>query len=559
MKHLPLIVAMMLLMAACAKQGYPTGGPKDTQPPQALGAKPANESRNFDARQFYIEFDEYVVLKNADANVLVSPPMAQKPEYSTKGKGVQVKIKDTLRANTTYLFQFKEAIADFTEGNPLPSYEYVFCTGDQMDTQMLAGTVLRARDGKPWGEPLAVSAFRDGDTIPAFVTRTDKQGNFAFHYIPAGSYRLVSMDDKNKNWMPDSIEASAWDTSLYTSLDSVDSLKMPVLYISVPDRQRQRVLKAEFTSRGRIVINTLLPMKKPMLSGEPLRQSLNAKGDTLNVWLLREQADSTMLVLHDAGLNDTLKLRYRPPSKKSRLNTSQQTKMPLMKALCDGKNAFYDSLMLAFTNPITSMRSGACAEVMHIKDSSTAMLPLEIDSTGLKARIVGKLQSGEEYRIRLRDSIFTDIYGHTSDSLIFRLTPKDYGTLTMIVDNKTESPLLIEVLDAKDTILMCQTLKGSGKVQFTHLPAGEYQLRAVIDSDSNGRWTTGDYLTGRQPEKHLMYEKKLQLREKWEMEEKWTVVPHPITVDRKEARRLPHPISGTLNGGSFIPINQTSE
>ena len=89
----------------------PNGGPKDETPPQLRSAQPANQSCNYTGRDFYIEFDEYVVLKDADNNVLVSPPLKNKPTYRTKGRGVQVRIADTLQPNTTYLFQFKNAIA----------------------------------------------------------------------------------------------------------------------------------------------------------------------------------------------------------------------------------------------------------------------------------------------------------------------------------------------------------------------------------------------------------------------------------------------------------------
>lgn len=519
-----LLLSTLLLIVACAKQGYPTGGPKDVAPPTAVGAKPANETRDFAAHQFFIEFDEYVVLKNPDDNVLVSPPLSQKPEYTTKGHGVLVRLKDTLRANTTYLFQFKEAIADFTEGNVLPSYEYVFSTGDRMDTMMLAGSVANARNGKPWKETLSVLAFRPGDTVPALVTRTDKEGRFAFHYIPEGRYRLVAVEDKNKNLVADSTEAVAWDTTFHAALDSVDSSRMAKLHISAPDRRAQRVLKADFTARGHIVVSTLLPMRQPSVTGEPLQWRLNERRDTLTLWCLNEQCDSTVLVLADEGLQDTLKLRYRPPSGKGRRSSAQQPKEPLMRSLCDGSRAFYDSLMLAFAAPVTPARDILQAEVMSLKDSTVAYYPILLDSSGMRARIMASLRSGEEYRLRVDDSLFTDLYGHPSDSLNFRLTPKDYATLTLHISNRTGHPLLIEVLDSKDTVVQHSTLQSlRSTLKFIHLPAGEYRLRAVVDRNGDGRWTTGDYFLGRQPEDYRLFDKTLQLREKWEMEERWIV------------------------------------
>lgn len=539
------LLSSSALFTGCAKQGFPTGGPKDTTPPKSVGTKPQNESRHFHANEFYIQFDEYVVLKDADDNVLVSPPMAQKPEYTTKGKGVLVKLNDTLRPNTTYLFQFKEAIADFTEGNVLPSYEYVFSTGEGMDTLMLAGRVERSRDGKPWSEILQVLAYRPGDTVPALVTRTDKGGNYAFHYIPAGCYRLVAVEDKNKNLVVDSTEAVAWDTTYHSASDSIDSTRIAILKISAPDRRVQRVLKAEFSTKGHIVVNTLLPMRHPELEGEPHQWRLNTAGDTLHVWCLNEQCDSTVLILHDEGIDDTLKLRYRAPSRRVR-GATQALKAPIVKPLCDGSKAFYDSLMLAFSAPVTATGASLLAEIMSLKDSSETLSPIVLDSSGMTARIDASLHSGEEYRIRIADSLFTDLYGHPSDSLNFKLTPKDYGILTLHIENRSGNPLVVEVLDKRDTVvrhailalkvpslpkedsLAPRTVLESSHfevstVKFTHLPEGEYRLRAVIDTNGDGQWTTGDYRTGRQPEQSVLFGKTLSLREKWEMEEEWTI------------------------------------
>ena len=526
-QKLVLLVELVLLvvLGACAKQGYPSGGPRDTKPPKSIASKPGNESRNFKGSQFFVEFDEYVVLRNATENVLISPPMAVKPDFSTRGKGVLVHINDTLKPNTTYLFQFKEAIADFTEGNVLPSFEYVFSTGDAMDTMQLAGRVENARDGKPWSEVLTVTAYRHGDTVPAFITRTDKEGHFAFHYIPQGEYRLLAVDDKNRNLLADSTEAVAWDTLYHAALDSIDSAAAPLLRISTPDRRKQRVLKAEFTEAGRVTISTLMPMVDPVLTGEPLEWRFNSRRDTIFVWTLNEKCDSTQLILTDEGLNDTLRLKHRVKPQRGRQQSSQaKTKTPIVKTLCSGSNAYYDDLRLAFTSPST-LRPDATVEIMNMADSSVSSAPLVADSNALGARIMASLQSGKQYRIRLADSVVTDLYGRPSDSLSFTLTPKDYGILIMHIDNHTGSPLVIEVLDSKDTVVQKMSTDNSqaATIRFTHLPAGDYRVRAVVDSDGNGQWTTGDYLAGRQPEAFFLYNKTLQLREKWEMEERWTV------------------------------------
>ena len=529
-----LSLLLILLLAGCARQGYPTGGPKDTDPPKSLASSPENGSRHFNGDEFYIKFDEYIVLKNASDNVLVSPPMKEKPEYTTKGKGVLVRIKDTLQPNTTYLFQFKEAIADFNEGNLLPSFEYVFSTGEDMDTMMLGGRVLDPLGGKAWKETVTVAAYLlktpdPGDTLaateqPNFVTRCDKQGFFAFHYIPEGQYRLVAFEDKNRNMRLDVDEAAAWDTMAFQTTTAVDSNRAHTFYISQPEKRQQRITHSAFTEKGRICIVTQLPMQDPDVSGEEVVWRLNARRDTLNLWCRNAKCDSAVLVVSDTGLQDTLRLRLT--TKKQGRQQKQGVnaeKAPLMKSLCSGNAAFFDNLRLAFTNPVTEGYRGPQAEIMGLKDSVTGFCRIVLDSNGLTARLDTVLKSGEEYRVRLSDSLFIDLYGTPTDSLVFTLTPKDFGTLTLNIDNRSGSPLVVEVLDKRDTVVQRQTLATSGKLRFSHLSAGDYRLRAVIDVNGDGRWTPGDYRLGRQPERAVMHRKTLNLREKWEMEEDWTV------------------------------------
>ena len=80
------------------------------------------------------------------------------------------------------------------------------------------------------------------------------------------------------------------------------------------------------------------------------------------------------------------------------------------------------------------------------------------------------------------------------------------------------------MLDKRDTVIQHALLPATGsELRFSHLTAGDYRLRAVIDRNGDGCWTPGDYRTQRQPEESVLFEKTLQLREKWEMEERWTV------------------------------------
>ena len=209
-----------------------------------LGTTPANGTLHFDAKEFYIAFDEYVQVKDADNNILVSPPMKQKPEYSTKGRGIVVKIKDSLIENTTYLFQFKEGIVDFNEGNPLKSFEYVFSTGGSIDSMTIRGQVTDPTTLKPWAETVTVVAYAhdvldsatllpadssvslfslcQSDSIvakehPMYMTRCDKEGRFELNHMRSGRYLLIAYEDADKNLRLGNDEAAAFLDTLVTA------------------------------------------------------------------------------------------------------------------------------------------------------------------------------------------------------------------------------------------------------------------------------------------------------------------------------------------------------
>ena len=90
-----IVLCVATLVAACARTGYPSGGETDRTPPVITRVTPENRSTNFSAKGFTLETDEYVVLKDANNQVIISPPMKQFPQITSTGKKIKVVIKDT--------------------------------------------------------------------------------------------------------------------------------------------------------------------------------------------------------------------------------------------------------------------------------------------------------------------------------------------------------------------------------------------------------------------------------------------------------------------------------
>ena len=149
--YLTIIGFTFSLLFSCARQGSPSGGPKDEDAPVLVITKPAHKTTNFNEKEIKIYFDEYVVLKDLNKQLIVSPPLetpAVITPQTTASKFLKIKLLDTLQQNTTYTFNFGNAIRDYNEGNVIEDFKYIFSTGEFLDSLTSTGSVINALEGK---------------------------------------------------------------------------------------------------------------------------------------------------------------------------------------------------------------------------------------------------------------------------------------------------------------------------------------------------------------------------------------------------------------------------
>lgn len=204
----PLLLACPLpfLLMNCARESAPTGGPIDKDAPYAVFEKPANNSQNISPQKIVIKFNEFIALDNIEDNCMISPIMEKKPEFSVKKKKLTISLpKQTLQPNTTYSFNFNNAIKDLTENNFTEQYLYAFSTGTGIDTMKIAGKISSAKDGKV-PEHVYVLLYDDlSDTAfqtqkPRYITQAAKKGDFSFSNIEAKPYKIYALEDSDKDF-----------------------------------------------------------------------------------------------------------------------------------------------------------------------------------------------------------------------------------------------------------------------------------------------------------------------------------------------------------------------
>ncbi len=202
------------LLTKCASTMTPTGGPKDTLPPVIVYMNPDNFTTMIDTLhppKIYIEFNEYVQIKDQQKELYTSPAMKKKPSVARRGKGIVVQIKDTLRPNTTYAINFGSSIQDNNESNPLHSMRYVFSTGPEVDSMIVSGYTADSYEADSVSKSFiffyiadSVERHSEWDSTmfkykPQVIARAENNGIFIAQNLKPVPYRIYAFEDTNGN------------------------------------------------------------------------------------------------------------------------------------------------------------------------------------------------------------------------------------------------------------------------------------------------------------------------------------------------------------------------
>lgn len=216
--------AALILLSSCAVQDSPSGGPKDTAPPEVIKSTPPNNSVNFADDRITLTFNEFVTLKEINNQLMISPPVKETPEFIMRGKNMTMKFMEPLRENATYNFFFGDAIVDITEANPLTSYNFSLSTGPVLDSLSIKGKLLDAFNQQPVAGAFVMLYDSIYDSVPYlqrpyYLAKTNKNGEFVLNNLRDSKYQMFALTDINSNYLYDlPTENIAFADSLITPL-----------------------------------------------------------------------------------------------------------------------------------------------------------------------------------------------------------------------------------------------------------------------------------------------------------------------------------------------------
>jgi len=513
---------LLLLTIGCAKRGTITGGTKDTLAPVLKASFPKNLSTNFNGKEIKLVFDEYVKLKNANKQLIISPPMKNQPEIlpQSASKILTIKLKDTLQPNTTYSFNFGQSIQDNNESNPLSQFKFVFSTGTYIDSLALNVKVKDALEKKTDNFVSVMlyeinEKFNDSTIYketPRYITNTlDSLKIVKLENIKAGKYLLVAMKDNGNNkYNPKS-----------------DKIGFQKQYITIPN---DTVFEVE-------LFKEVLPFKafKPTQASKN-RLLMGYEGKTKGIKVaLRNGAELLPTLITQMPKKDSLQIWFKPVKADS-LEVAVDKESYSKKFIAKIKNSKPDSLSLspefsgnlplrerfALSSATPLLKFDASKITIINKDSLAVPFQTTYDEWNQRFYLNFNKEPLEKYKIQLFPGALTDFYDATNDTLKYNITTKnasDYGNLRVILEKVKRFPVIVQLTDKDGKIKATEYSEKNTTISFDAIEPAVYTLRIIYDDNNNKEWDTGSYLDKRQSEEVIYFPKEIDVRANWDVEQ----------------------------------------
>ena len=523
------LIVLVLSFSQCAKKGRPSGGPKDEDAPLFVTADPPYESINFDKDEINIYFDEYIKLKDINKQLIISPPLnPNNPSLispqGSPSKYINIKILDTLLANSTYIFDFGNSVQDNNESNTLERFKYVFSTGKYIDSLTLEGNVKNSFKSENI-ENIKLLLYRLDSSYtdsaiykrkPDYVTSTLDSSNYKFSNLRKGNYLLVALKDLRSDYIfnPKTDEIGFLkDTislprdSIVRSVVSIFKEELPYIFKRGKELRKGQLIFGYEGKTSNLKIETLSSVPDDFQT-----IIFPEKGkDTLNLWHSPIEKDSLIFkVCNNNSSIDTVIVKLR----KKKIDSLE------IKKLTSGVLDYNDTLFFATNNPIVKLDISK----INFVDADSTSIPFSpfISKKESKFGFIFEKKFKTSYNLNLYPNALTDIFKTSNDTIKYRFRTRsleDYGEIVLVIQNPKMTPTIIQLIETNDKTVAQEITSSSETISFKYLTPKKYKIRIIYDTNNNGKWDTGSYLQKQQPEPVEYFSEIQEVRANWLLNE----------------------------------------
>ena len=566
MKHSRKIAASLLpiigglLLSACAKQGFPPGGPEDKIPPKVDQTVPAQGETGVNRdTEVVLWFSEAVQTRISTDAVFISPFQGENARLKWKGNCLKIVFRRPLAENTTYVVTVGTAVQDTRNNRLAASFSLAFSTGLALDEGEMSGRVFSESSAAG----LDVWAYRcDGITDPDpsalepdYIVQCSERGDFRFMNVAPGRYRLFAVRDRaaDRTYTPGDDEIGVPYRDAAPGPDGSLSADSLFFRIHREDPAPPSLLKITAADRNHLSLRfdrMLAPKIAPSPTFCEIIDSAQVSG-ALRVKALfpeRENGRELTAVTEDQTGGVAYRLRLRTDWIENAPDSAwwerffsgsslPDTAKPKLVAAFPRTGERYfnpmDSVRLVFSEAMdTAGFAGgfACADS---SDASVRGFLRWTDPAQVRFIPDGPLQNYRKYKVILSGAGVRDAAGNAlADSAIaFRTSTVDTlseiaGTVRQPEDSAGSGAFVIGAsqIDNKEAAAT-GAVPSPGPYRIPNCLPGRYILGCFRDCDGNGRYSFGSPYPFKPSEPFVVYRDTVKVRSRWPNEGNDLVLP----------------------------------
>lgn len=574
-----LITTSSLYLYSCATRTVPTGGPKDTIPPRLINTIPTNKSLNYNGNTIVLNFDEFIKTKDMNNQLIITPRLNEDIENKINKRSLIINLNEKLDSNTTYTFNFQDAVQDITESNPARDLVLAFSTGDYIDSLYIEGMVKELLTDKVMENAVvALYAYNDTSDVfnhkPQYFTRTKKDGYFRLENLKNNTYRLYAYNDANKNLTLQSDTESYGFMADSIVLDSsVSDIFIPLVKRNVKEFRVQSARSSgkyyEIKLSKYIEDYTLTPISETsdsLISNKAADPTIIRVYNTIN-------ADSITTIVNAIDtvgqeVVDTVAIKFtatqrKPDPANTKITPANNTSIledyeaiidfnkPITQINFDSMFIYYDSLMIVpieeqelewnkFKDKLTirkrldkTLLEREMPEPEITPSDSVVVEPIEEEPDNTISSSPGRRNKKEDQAEKQKNKFekknnqvmlfmgkgsFISVESDTLPEIKALYTfskTEDLGLLKGSI-NTTLNSFFIQLLDKSGKVI--KEIDSERNFIFRNIAPGEYNIRILIDNNGDGEWSLGNILKNIPPEEVYFYPEALIIRANWERE-----------------------------------------
>lgn len=576
-----LYLSIQFLVYSCATVSSPTGGPKDTIPPELVAATPPQGSLQFKGKTIRLEFNEAIQLKDIQNQLIITPSVEGKYVPKQNKNNLELIFEEAFSDNTTYTFAFREAVGDLTENNPAEDLKLAFSTGDYLDSLSINGRIRDIFTDKPIDDAL-VSLYRANDTLnlfnsrPYYLAKTNKEGYYQFDNLKEGQYLVYATKDANNNLMTDSRSEPFGFIKDTLSLESnIDSLNINLQRLNTDSI----MINNSRTSGHYYTIN----LNKGIISYElnPLdtidhklysnMTEQNKKIQVYNTFPIEDSLAAQFTAIDSLGqqTSDTLYIRFEESQRakapfdvtitpktgtaiEENLQASIKFSKPVIRVNLDSLYFKYDSLNHVKLDSAQNFTWNSMRDELKINVqldaseaaaiASNAAAAKDNENEAAETEATAEPETGQEAPNGGREQrranggssktsaagvvfyagkgAFMSVENDTSANQQLKYTfadPKNFGILEGRFETSEEN-FIIQLVQASNFNIIKET-RNQPAFLFRFVPPGEYRFRIFIDKNGNGRWDPGNIHQRTEPEPVILSDEKIALKANWHIQD----------------------------------------